>query len=310
MKTLASLGENAVVAAITEGLPTRPDVIAGAGDDCAILGRKRDEWWSLLKTDAMVGGIHFLPGENPARVGWKALCRAISDIAAMGGIPEHALVTIATRPDLTLEWLKELYAGISKAAKKFGVAIVGGETSSSPGPLFISIALTGKVERIRCVRRNGGRAGDALFVTGRLGGSIAGKHLDFIPRLAEARWLVEHFTPRAMMDLSDGLAADLPRLSVASKCCAEVWMNKLPCTPGCTRDQAMTDGEDYELLFSIPQRQADALTVAWKKKFPRVLLTEIGKLTATSPESASDYFDRSTPPAPSKPKTSGYDHFA
>lgn len=302
MKTLAELGEDAVVAALTRRLPTRADVIAGAGDDCAIVGRKRDAWWRLLKTDAVIEGIHFLPDEAPARIGWKAVCRAISDIASMGGLPEHALVTLALRPELPLAWVAGLYAGLRKAARKFGVAIVGGETSRSPGPVFISIALAGTVERTRCVRRGGGAPGDALFVTGRLGGSLAGKHLDFCPRLAEARWLVEQFPPSAMMDLSDGLSADLPRLAASSRCGVDLWPDDLPLTPGCSTDQALSDGEDYELLFSIRPERASALSAAWRKKFPRLPLTCIGKLT---PKNRRD----ATAGGPN-PKNRGYDHFA
>src|SRR5262249_45185593 len=160
-------------------------------------------------------GVHFEKKENPARVGWKALCRAVSDIAAMGGLPRHALVTIAVAREVKMAWLRGLYAGLRAAARRLGVSIVGGETSRSPGRAVMSVALTGEVERLRCVTRAGGRAGDFLFVTGRLGGSLAAKHLDFIPRLAEARWLTANFRIRAMMDLSDGLGADLPRLAKA-----------------------------------------------------------------------------------------------
>ena len=253
-------------------------MLVGAGDDCAVIGRPRDARWQLLKTDAVVEGIHFLATDNPQRVGWKALCRAISDIAAMGGVPAHALITLAAPSTTHVARVKALYTGLRKAARKYGVAIVGGETSCSPGPLFLSIALTGWVERKCCVLRSGGRPGDLLYVTGRLGGSLAGKHLDFRPRLDEARWLVSHFKPRAMMDLSDGLAADLPRLAAASRCGYVVEEGRLPLHRGCTRVQAMTDGEDFELLFALAPRSATALEAAWKQRFPRIPLTRIGQL--------------------------------
>ena len=296
MKTLAALGEDAVVAEITRSLPTGPEVRVGVGDDCAVVGAPRAAIWQLLKTDAVVEGIHFLPEEKPARVGWKALCRAISDMAAMGGLPEQALVTLAARPEVPLAWLRGLYAGLRRAARKFGVSIVGGETSRSPGPLFLSIALTGRVERARCVLRSGGRVGDALFVTGRLGGSIAGKHLDFVPRLVESRWLGEHFPPRAMMDVSDGLGADLPRLARASGCGYELWEDCVPRTRGCTVAQALGDGEDFELLFSLAPGRVDALQAAWHRKFPRLPLTQIGRFTR--------------PALHPKLAARGHDHFA
>lgn len=323
MKTLAALGEDAVVSALTRQLPTRPDVRVGAGDDCAVIGGPRDEWWQLLKTDVVIEGIHFLPEEKPERIGAKALNRAISDIAAMGGLPQHALVTLAIRPDVTLDWVKRLYAGLSKAAKKADVAIVGGETSRSPGPLFLNIALTGKVERRRCVLRSGGKTGDRLFVTGRLGGSIAGKHLDFAPRLAEARWLVEHFSIHAMMDLSDGLGSDVPRLAAASGCGFELVPESLPRTPGCTVEQALGDGEDFELLLAVAPRDAAPLQAAWAKQFPKLPLTEIGRLISKSdrPARTSQRAKTASAARPLSPSTArrsgganlptrGHDHFA
>ena len=186
---LSDLGEDAVVRELVRGLPLGENVILGAGDDCAVLGRSSDKWWRLAKTDAVIQGVHFLPGEKPERVGWKALCRAISDIAAMGGIPEHALITLGVSASAELTWVRGLYAGLRKAARRFGVGIVGGETCRSPGATFISIALTGRVQRECCVTRSGGKVDDAIYVTGQLGGSLAGKHLDFIPRLAEGQWL-------------------------------------------------------------------------------------------------------------------------
>jgi thiamine-monophosphate kinase len=276
---LSELGEDALVAALTRNLPVAADVRIGSGDDCAVIGGPRDRWWRLLKTDCVVEGVHFLPGEKPARVGWKALCRALSDIAAMGGIPEHALVTLAVRGDASVAWVRGLYSGICRAARRFGVSIVGGETSQSPGPAFISIALTGRVERSRCATRAGGRPGDLLYVTGRLGGSRAGRHLDFVPRLEEARWLAGHFRLHAMMDLSDGLGADLPRLAHASGCGFEVWPTWVPCARGCSVDQAISDGEDFELLLAINPRDAGRLEKTWRRKFPRLPLTPIGVLT-------------------------------
>ena len=278
---LSDLGENRVVAELTRALALGADVRVGAGDDCAVIGRPRDARWQLLKTDAVIEGVHFLPDADPRRIGWKALCRAISDIAAMGGTPQHALITIAAPPSTDFARVRGIYAGLRRAARRFGVSIVGGETSRSPGPLFLNVALTGTVERTRCILRSGGRAGDALYVTGRLGGSLAGRHLDFTPRLAEARWLTANFKLHAMLDLSDGLAADLPRLAAASRCGFTLDESLLPKTKGCTVAQALTDGEDYELLFALPPRAAAALEPAWKRHFPRLALTRIGTLSVT-----------------------------
>jgi thiamine-monophosphate kinase len=285
---IRDIGEDRLVRELTRGL-------TAVGDDCAIIGGPRDTDWALLKTDAVVEGIHFEEDEDAALVGRKALCRAASDIAAMGGLPRHALVTLAVSRDTDVARLKKLYAGLKRTARELGIEIVGGETVRSPGPLFLSIALTGGVERARCVTRGGGRTGDLLYVTGTLGGSIRGKHLRFTPRIAEARWLTENFRIRAMMDLSDGLGADLPRLALASAANFELEREKIPATRGCTVEQAISDGEDYELLFAIAPRDAAKLEVAWKKKFPKLRLTRIGRLAAHKP-------------APDLPK--GYDHFA
>ena len=293
---VATLGEDAVVAVLTRGLPLGSDVRHGAGDDCAVIGGVRDRVWQLLKTDCVVEGVHFEKMEKPARVGWKALCRAVSDIAAMGGMPKHALITIAVSRDVKMAWLRGIYMGLRAAARRFGVSIVGGETSRSPGPAFISIALTGEVERARCVTRGGGKAGDLLYVTGKLGGSLAGKHLDFIPRLAEARWLAENFRIRAMMDISDGLAADLPRLARASGCGFAISEEKIPRARGCTVAQALGDGEDFELLFAVRPADAARLEAKWRVKFPKLPLTQIGTLTRSD--------------AAAKPKHRGHDHFA
>ncbi len=295
---IASLGEDAVVAALTRGLPPGTNVILGVGDDCAVIGGARDRVWHLLKTDCVVEGVHFEKKEEPARIGWKALCRAVSDIAAMGGVPRHALITVAVARDVEMAWLRGLYAGLRKAARRFGVGIVGGETSRSPGPAFISVALTGEVERARCVTRGGGRAGDFLYVTGRLGGSLAGKHLDFTPRLAEARWLTGNFRIRAMMDISDGLAADLPRLARASGCSFGISEEKIPRNRGCSVAQALGDGEDFELLFAVRPDAAARIEAEWRAKFPRLPLTRVGALT------------RGGVRAEQKPKHCGFDHFA
>ncbi len=297
---LRALGEERLIARLLRGHPVGPGVRVGPGDDCAVTARRGERVLTLLKTDAVVEGIHFTPGADFRRVGWKALARAVSDIAAMGGEPEQALITLALPPSLPVRQAEALYAGIYRCARRFGIGIAGGETTRSPdaadgsaGPVFISITLTGRVEKTHLVTRSGGQPGDVLFVTGQLGGSLSGKHLDFTPRLEEARWLCTHYRPRAMMDLSDGLGADLPRLARASGCGFRVEEGALPLTPGCTAAQAVGDGEDFELLFAMAPRRARALEHAWP--FATLPLTRIGVLTANLRE------HRLT--------THGYDHF-
>jgi len=221
--------------------------------------------------------VHFARGAEPERIGWKAMARVVSDIAAMGGVPGNAVVTFLLPGDWPVADAAGIYRGIAKAAKTYGVNVVGGETSEA-AQAMLSVSMTGSVERARCVLRSGGKAGDVLFVTGRLGGSLKGKHLAFEPRLAEARWLAENWTPRAMMDLSDGLAQDLPRLAAASGLGFQIEPAAVPRTRGCTPAQALGDGEDYELLLAVAPMRAPGLAAAWKRRFPRLPLTSIGRL--------------------------------
>ena len=292
---LSGYGEDRLVRELTQRLAQGRNVRVGIGDDCAAIGSKADAQWQLLKTDCVIEGIHFLKTADPCKAGWKALARALSDIAAMGGTPEYALVTVAASPKTEVKWLKLFYAGVLRLAEKFNVCVVGGETARSPGPFFCSITLTGTVNAKHCITRSGGRAGDALYVTGRLGGSIHGKHLTFTPRITEAQWLAQKFPVHAMMDLSDGLGSDLPRLAQASGTGFMVFEEKIPVTKGCTTQNALADGEDYELLFAISPRESIRLETAWKKRFPRLPLTRIGELSAPHIQ-------------PSAPH--GFDHFA
>lgn len=284
--TLAALGENEIVRRLTQDLPSSARCIVGPGDDCAVLRTDDPQRYQLFKTDCVIEHVHFLPTAAPAHIGWKALCRCLSDIAAMGGAPTEAVITVAAPKDTPWARLRGIYQGLTKAATTYGVALVGGETSSMPlgAPLWLSVALLGTVGKKQLALRSGARAGDAVCVTGVLGGSIAGWHLKFTPRLAEAQWLVKHFPPTAMMDLSDGVATDLDRLATASSLGYALQPLLLPCRRGCTTTQALTDGEDYELLFTQPQRKLPALLRAWAQQFPQVPLTCIGSMTAEAAE--------------------------
>jgi len=274
---LKDLSEEVLLSLLAKPLPQLGRASVGIGDDCAVLDGYQGKQL-LLKTDALVEGIHFLPGQSGRDAGWKALCRPLSDIAAMGGEPLVALVTFATSEKTPLSWWQDFYRGLGRASKQFQVEIVGGETTRSLGGIFVSVTVVGWVHRP--VLRSAGRPGDCLFVTGRLGGSfVSGRHLRFCPRLIEGRWLADQTGIGAMMDLSDGLGSDLPRLAAASGVGYAVEPGKLPRHRGCTVSQAISDGEDYELLFSVRAKAASALKIRWKKKFPKVPLTEIGRLT-------------------------------
>lgn len=278
MTPLSQLGEQAVLEHLLRHAPAAPpQLLLGPGDDCAVVQRCA-EWDTLLKADALVEGVHFTPDTDPRLIGRKALARAVSDVAAMGGLPEHALITLMVHPSRSVELLEGIYCGMSALAEEFGISLAGGETSSLPQDgLALSVALTGRVERGQAILRSGGRPGDILCVTGALGGSFAsGRHLRFTPRVQWARYLAASpLRPHAMMDLSDGLAADLPRLAAASGCGFELEESRLPCHAGCTPEQALRDGEDYELLLALSPEQAAQLPL-----HPELPLTPIGRLTA------------------------------
>lgn len=276
-------------------VPTPPEGSLGPGDDCAAIPGHGKNRLLLLKTDCIAEDVHFLRSQDPARVAWKALCRPLSDIAAMGGDPGVALVTFFSPPDVDSSYWIQFYRGLGRAARRFGVEIAGGEMSRQPSGIAVSVALTGSIERKNLVRRSGGKPGDAVFVTGVLGGTLSGHHLDFIPRLAEGRWLARHIHPTAMMDLSDGLGTDLPRLARSSGCGFAVDWKSIPVRRGASIQAALADGEDYELLFTINPRRVSGLLAEWKKNFPRTRLTRIGELTK-----------RKTFPADWR---SGWDHF-
>jgi thiamine-monophosphate kinase len=276
--TLREIGEDRLLAKVAPTLPLKTSVIRGAGDDCAIMRLPASDSVLVLKTDCIVEGVHFLPTAKSTNVGWKAMARPLSDFAAVSALPQFALVTIIAPSSTQVPWLTQLYRGLTKAARRFEVAIVGGETSATKGPLAISVSIAGFAKRNRWTGRRGGKPGDELFVTGTLGGSIRGKHLRFTPRIAESHWLTKHFRVHAMMDLSDGLGADLPRLAEASKVGFEIDEAALPRTRGCTVEQAISDGEDYELLFAVSSRDSQQLQSRWARQFPKLPLTSIGRL--------------------------------
>lgn len=293
-----------LISRLTRSLPINKSVVVGAGDDCAVLDFGLPDRLLLFKTDAVVEGIHFASDAPAEKIGHKALGRCLSDIAAMAGTPTAALATIALPRKFEPEFVERIYSGMSALARKYEVAIVGGETTTNPERMLISVAVLGHVPRGKATLRSGAEAGDVIFVTGELGGSLSGKHLEFEPRLAEARWLAQHFPIHAMLDVSDGLAGDLRHILKASRVGAELLAGSIPISRAAKEASrsraregadhrpahvggktpllaALSDGEDYELLFTVASRDAVPLLDAWKKEFPELPLTCIGKITAS-----------------------------
>ena len=277
--------ETELIRLLTADLPVDDSVLIGAGDDCAVIRNGTNSL--LLKTDAIVEGVHFEKDVQPEAIGRKALARPLSDIAAMAGTPTHALITLGSKPDHDPGHLKAVYDGLNQCATEQGVNLVGGETTTLPC-LTLSIALLGTVQNP--ILRTGSAVGDAIFVSGELGGSLAGHHLDFTPRLKEARWLSDQDIVHAMIDLSDGLATDLRHL-LSDQTGAELLTRALPIRRAAkerARDNpsgktallaALTDGEDYELLFTVSPKDAVPLLDGWKAAFPETPLHCIGKIT-------------------------------
>jgi thiamine-monophosphate kinase len=286
------MNEFELIAKLTRALPTNENVVTGAGDDCAVLDLGAPDKLILFKTDAVVEGFHFTRETPPEKIGRKALARCLSDIAAMAGTPAAALVTIALPEKFDAEFIAKIYDGMNSLAREHGVAIVGGETTTNPERILISISLLGTVTRGKQVLRSGAKIGDAIFVTGELGGSLAEKHLDFEPRIAEANWLAGNFLIHAMIDLSDGLAGDLRHILNTSGIGAEIFKSAVPVSREAklrARENsaakpafaaALTDGEDFELLFTVPPKSSVKLLDAWTEKFPKLKLSCIGKIVA------------------------------
>ena len=265
MKTIRDLGEFGLIAQLRRQLRSRY-----MGDDCAVLPGGKPGVRLLYTCDPVVEGVHFLPTTPARQVGWKAMARNLSDIAAMSGQPRWAVVSLGLRATTPVRYVRDLYAGMMAVARPFGCEIVGGDTTHVRGEQFVVIALIGEVERHRLTLRSGARPGDRVFVTGKLGGSRAGKHLRFTPRIREARWLTDHCQIHAMLDISDGLASDLHRLAESSRVGIDLVAWQVPRTG--SLHAALTDGEDFELLFTVSARAAGLL----RKKF-----FEIGRVIAT-----------------------------
>ncbi len=292
--SLAALGENGLLRHLTGRWKSDPKrVLTGVGDDCAVLRGSGSKHTLLFKTDAVVEGVHFKPGERPEWIGRKALARALSDLAAMGAVPLAAVVTLGVAKGESVERLRKIYRGLELLAKKYRVNLVGGETTRAK-ELFLNVALLGECRGYHPILRSTARAGDFIFVTGKLGGTQARRHLVFEPRLAEGQWLAQRGIATALMDLSDGLGADLPRLAEASGVGFQLEPEKIPRASGVTISGAINDGEDYELLFTVKPARAKTLKKKWPFATPLHCIGVMGRRGMESRGSVGVY---------------GFDHF-
>ena len=258
------------------------DVFTGIGDDAAALDLGLPDGELLLAAaDQIVEKIHFTHGTPPEKAAAKLLKRNLSDIAAMGGIPTHALVTVALHP-FREETLDAFNRGLSECADRANVSVIGGDSGALPEPGFAaSLTILGRVRRECLCLRSNAAAGDLLYATGTFGNSfLSDWHLDFIPRLREAHYLAGRFTC-AMTDVSDGLVKDAARMAAASGLAVTLDVPSVPLRAGATTEQALTEGEDYELIFAVPPAAAEEMETHWP--FPGIPLTKIGMFHAGTP---------------------------
>ncbi|MBN2453609.1 MAG: thiamine-phosphate kinase [Candidatus Omnitrophica bacterium] len=256
---IKDIGEIKLIERVSRRIRLDRSVIQGIGDDAAVIAWKKDKHL-LYACDMLVEDVHFRRSAvTPAQIGWKALGRNISDIAAMGGVPRYAVVSIGIDPKIPVSFVDGIYDGMRAAAGRFKVNIVGGDMSKSKKTV-IDVSIIGEVEKKNLVRRSGAKAGDLILVTGSLGGSIRGKHVTFVPRVDEARWLVNNFRINSMIDISDGLLLDLRRILEASGAGALLDEALIPVSKAArSLERAITDGEDFELLFTMDPVEAERL---------------------------------------------------
>ncbi len=275
----------------------RADVVMGIGDDVAILDCGGEDWL-LAKVDSQVEGTHYRTDLiTPRQLGRRALAINLSDIAAVGGRPTHALVSLALQADTDVAWVDELYRGLREEGDRFGVVVVGGNMASSPGQAFIDVIVLGSVQRDHAILRAGARPGDSVLVSGRLGDSAAGlrllldaslqvseaerepllaRHLTPVPRLLESAVIAGSGLATAMIDLSDGLSSDIGHVCERSAVGVRLWEEQLPISAGarhvaelCNEPGwrlALNGGEDYELCFTAPAADAGRLPARIEKQ--------------------------------------------
>jgi thiamine-monophosphate kinase len=281
------IGEVELIRRICEPLACRKDVILGVGDDCAVVSPSSSGDVELVLTsDPVIEGVHFTLDTDPRRVGHKAVGRAFSDLAAMGAEPRWVLINLVAPRTLECTVLDGLYAGARALSEGFGASIIGGDVAEGRD-LALHVFAIGSLPKGEALTRGGAQHGNLIFVTGALGGSLgSGRHLDVQPRVREGCWLRGWAT--AMIDVSDGVASDLGHIVESSGVGCVLETGCIP-IDGAARslhdaisplDHALHDGEDFELLFTVPAARAAELMAAWQNAF-KLPLSCIGKMDNT-----------------------------
>lgn len=283
-----------------------PAAPAGMGDDCAVLSAHAN----LMTTDSLVYGRHFDDTASPAQAGAKLLKRNISDIAAMGGKPGDAVLAMFLPGHVSLQWIREFTRGIAARALEYGIRLAGGDLAETDGFLGANLTLLGHAERP--LLRSGARVGDHIYVSGALGASIAGKHLDFSPRLHEGQFLATRAEVVSCIDVTDGIAKDMLHL-LGDGQAAEILPEALPMSQDLARmeldcqrrtERMLCDGEDYELLFTVKaSTDPGAFEEAWSAKLDTAL-TRIGQVV-----NRGDGLPLRNPQGEALVTGEGYEHF-
>ncbi len=287
------------------------DVIVGIGDDCASIKINGDKQ-CLITTDMLVEGTHFELNKNtPGEIGRKSIACCISDIAAMGCLAKYAVVSICFPQETNAYFAKKLFLGMKRVAEAYKITIIGGDIVSSKEILVVNVTMYGKNEGLNPITRSGAKADDVIMVTGTLGGSISGRHVTFKPRLREGILLNKNFKINSMIDISDGLAADLNHILEESGVGAILYEDEVPISADAKKlarktglsglDHALYDGEDYELLFTISGKEFKKLLTY--KSFP-VRLSKIGHIKKSNGLKLRDSSGKLK-----KIKPLGYKHF-
>ncbi len=279
--------ESALIAWLRERLPPHPLLQLGIGDDAAVLNMAGVEQ-CVVTVDAVTDHVDFelSRGDDPRRVGRKALAVNLSDLAAMAAQPLAAVMALVLPRQNGLQLAQALFEGMLPLAEKYNLALAGGDTNSWDGPLVISITLLGKVTDRGPLRRGGAKAGDRILATGQFGGSILGRHFDFQPRVEEALLLNQRYRLHAGIDVSDGLSIDLARMAQESGCGAVLQTDAIPVSDDARRlshersdglsplDHALGDGEDFELLLAVAPAEAKKILV---DRPLEIRITDIGE---------------------------------
>lgn len=263
---ISEIGEFGLIKRIRKSIKLDSSVIKGSGDDCAVLKFNRDKY--LLATcDMLVEGVDFTRKDSPYLVGRKALGVSISDIAACGGIPRYALVSLGLPKNSSLQLADKICRGILDLAKNYRINLIGGDLSRSQ-KVILDVSLFGFVEKRYLALRSNAKVGDIIFTTGRLGGALSGKHLRFTPPLKQSRYLVENFRINAMIDISDGLLQDLSHILEESRVGAVIYEELIPLSKEArSLEDALYSGEDFELLFSLSRPEAKKLCAKKRADF-------------------------------------------